>query len=519
MQEQSHTDGPVTEPATEVVPDLDPASLRVVLITVASTLFLASTGNTIVTTALPKIVSDLGGVSYISWVVTAFLLASTVGAPIAGKLGDMYGRKIVLQAAIGVFLFGGLICGVAGSMAMLIAGRFVQGMGGGALIVVSMAVVADVLPPRERGRAQGALSSVFGFSTVVGPLLGGFLVQTVSWHWIFFVNFPIGVLAFVILSRSLPAQEDHRKHKMDFVGSALLMILLSTFVLIANLAGTVYAWSSLPVLFLLALAPMALVGFISAERRAAEPVMPLDLFRIRNYQAANGVNFLVGMAMFGTIAFMPLFLQVVKHVDPISSGLYLVAMMVGLIGMSFVAGRFITSTGRYKILPTISTSILTVAMLLMTTIGPDTPLWVITIFLFFVGIGIGPTMSVGIVSIQTAVPREHLGVGTASANMFRLIGGSIGTSVFGAIFTLGLGQHVKPLLPQVDEIRELTGEMVDALPTEIQGAVLQGFADALTPIFFVGAAVAAVACLASTRLVELPLGPGSTSRQQTTPAE
>ena len=500
------------------MPSPDSATLRVILITVATTLFLASTGNTIVTTALPKIVSDLGGLTYISWVVTAFLLASTVGAPIAGKLGDMYGRKIVLQGAIGVFLLGGLICGLAGTMTMLIAGRFVQGLGGGALIVVSMAVVADILPPRERGRAQGSLSSVFGFSTVVGPLIGGFLVQTVSWHWIFFVNFPIGIAAFFILNRTLPARSDRQPHKMDYLGAAMLMILLSSLVLIANLAGTVYSWSSLPVLTLLILAPMAFAAFVKAERRASEPVMPLDLFRIRNFQAANGVNLMVGMAMFGTIAFMPLFLQVVKHVDPISSGLYLVAMMAGLIGTSFVAGRFISSTGRYKILPTVSTAILTVAMLLLTTIGPDTPLWLVTIFLFLVGIGIGPTMSVGIVSIQTSIPREHLGVGTASANMFRLIGGSIGTSVFGAIFAAGLVRHVRPVMPGVDDVRSLTSSMVENLDPATQAEVLNGFSNALTPIFLVGAVVAAVACLASTRLVELPLGP-MTSAAGRTPAE
>lgn len=500
------------------MPSPDSTTLRVILITVATTLFLASTGNTIVTTALPKIVSDLGGLTYISWVVTSFLLASTVGAPIAGKLGDMYGRKVVLQCAIGVFLVGGLLCGVAGSMTMLILGRFVQGLGGGALIVVSMAVVADVLPPRERGRAQGALSSVFGFSTVVGPLIGGFLVQTVSWHWIFFVNFPIGVAAFIILSRTLPSRSDTNPHKMDYVGSALLMILLATVVLIANLAGTVFAWSSLPVLILLVLTPMALVGFISAERWASEPVMPLDLFRIRNFQAANSVNFMVGICMFGTISFMPMFLQVVKHVDPIRSGLYLVAMMVGLIGTSFVAGRVISATGRYKFMPTASTALLTVAMLLMTTIGPQTPIWLITIFLFLTGIGIGPTMSVGVVSIQSSIPREHLGVGTASANMFRLIGGSIGTSVFGAIFAAGLVRHVAPIMPGVGDVRGLTATMVDQLDPVTQTEVLAGFANALTPVFFVGAVVAAMACLASTRLIELPLGPLPSAGRQA-PAE
>jgi MFS family permease len=309
---------------------------------------------------------------------------------------------------------------------------------------------------------------------------------------------------------------------MDFVGSALLMILLSSVVLVANLAGTVYSWNSLPVLFLLVLVPMAVVGFISAERRAREPVLPLDLFRIRNFRAANSVNFLVGMTMFGTIAFMPMFLQIVKHVDPIRSGLYLVAMMAGLIGMSFFSGRFMRTTGRYKILPTVSTAVLCAGMLLLTTVGPDTPLWLIPVYLLIVGIGIGPTMSVGIVSIQTAIPREHLGVGTASANMFRLIGGAIGTSVFGAIFTLGLDRHVKPLMPGVENIRGLTSDLVDALDPVTKAEVLLAISDALMPIYVVGAAVAAVACLASTRLVELPLGPDTRrpeSEAQATPAE
>lgn len=512
----THTQG--TTETTDIVSP-DSRTLRVILVTVATTLFLASTGNTIVTTALPTIVSDLGGLTYISWVVTAYLLASTVGAPIAGKLGDMYGRKVVLQFAIGVFLTGGLVCGLAGSMAMLIAGRFVQGMGGGALIVVSMAVVAEVLPPRERGRAQGTLSSVFGVSTVVGPLIGGFLVQVVSWHWIFFVNFPIALAAFLILRRTLPSRTDHTPHKMDYVGAAMLMILLATVVLIANLAGTIYSWSSIPVVALLILTPMAFVGFVTAERRASEPVMPLTLFRIRNFQAANSVNFLVGMAMFGTIAFMPLYLQVVQHVDPIRSGLYLVAMMTGLIGTSISAGRFISATGRYKMLPTMSTAVLTVGMLLLSTITADTELWKVTIFLFIVGVGIGPTMSVGIVSIQTSIPREHLGVGTASANMFRLIGGSIGTSVFGAIFAAGLSRHVQPVMPGVGNVRALTSSMIDKLDPQTQVDVLHGFASALSPVFYVGAAVAAAACLASTRLVENPLGPIRPASVEQTPAE
>ena len=485
----------------------DPKIRRLTMITVALTLFLASTGQSIVSTALPEIVSDLGGLSYITWVVTAYLLASTIGAPIAGKLGDMYGRKIVLQFGIAIFLVGGWIAGAAWTMPMLVGGRIIQGFGGGSLIVVAMAVVADLLPPRERAKAQGMLSGVFGVSTVLGPLVGGFLVQTVGWHWIFFVNIPFGIAAFTVLSRTLKAPDEQAKHKMDYLGAVLLMALLSSVVLIASLGGSTLAWSSTPMLVLMAVAALAVLGFVLAERRAAEPVLPLDLFRIRNFLAANGVNVLIGMAMFGTISFIPMFLQVVKGVPPAESGVYMIAMMAGLITLSFTAGRVMTYTGRFKFLPNISTVVLAAALLMLSTVGPETPLWQITLNLFFVGVGIGPTMSVGIVAIQTAVPREHLGVGTASANMFRLTGGSVGTSVFGAIFNHGLGEHVQPLLPQIERVQDITTTLVAELEPALQAQVVQGFSDALSPLFLVGAVAAVLACIASLCLEEKGLGP------------
>lgn len=498
---------PAAGPDSEVTP-AEAQRRRVTMITVALTLFLASTGQSIVATALPEIVSDLGGLSYMTWVVTAYLLASTIGAPIAGKLGDMYGRKIVLQFGIGIFLVGGWIAGAAWTMPMLVAGRIVQGFGGGALIVVSMAVVADLLPPRERAKAQGMLSGVFGVSTVLGPLVGGFLVQTAGWHWIFFVNIPFGVAAFVVLTRVLKRPAEHVKHKMDYLGAVMLMALLSSVVIVASLGGTTLAWGSTPMAVLLAVVVLSLAGFIRAEARAAEPVLPLELFRIRNFLAANGVNLLIGMAMFGTISFIPMFLQVVKGVPPAESGVYMIAMMAGLIGMSITAGRVMTYTGRYKFLPNTSTVILVLALLMMSTIGPDTPLWQITLNLFVVGIGIGPTMAVGVVAIQTSVPRQHLGVGTASANMFRLTGGSVGTSVFGAIFNHGLGVHVQPLLPQISRVQDITTGLVAGLEPGLKAQVVQGFADALHPVFLVGAVAAGLACIASFCLQEKPLDGG-----------
>lgn len=499
------------------VPDPGEPRLRIILVAVASTLFLASLGNTVVATALPRIVSDLGGLDYITWVVTAFLLASTIGAPISGKLGDMYGRKVILQIAIGIFLAGSAICGLAQNMPMLVAGRLVQGYGGGSLIVVSMACVADVLPPRQRGKAQGALSGVFGLSTVLGPLVGGYIVGSVGWHWIFWLNFPVGLAAFLVLSFALESPAPTGKHKIDFFGAFLLATLLSCAVLVANLGGSVLPWDSAPMLSLLALAPVILLAFVLVERRASEPILPLTLFNIRNFQVANSMNFLIGMTMFGTIAFIPTYLQVVKHLEPARSGLFLLPMMLGLIGTSVLAGRFMSRTGRYKRLPTLSTALLGVAALLLSTVDPDTSLWMIALCLFMTGIGIGPTMSVSMAAIQSAIPQRDIGIGTASVNMFRLTGGAIGTSAFGGIFALGLANYVRPLLPG-DTAQAITHDLIAGLEGALQAQVLQGFSDSITQIFVVTSALAFVACLISMRLEELPLG-NSLPGRQTAPAE
>lgn len=509
---------PVADPFDPPLPDK--RRLRVILIAVASTLFLASLGNTVVAAALPRIVSDLGGLDYITWVVTAFLLASTIGAPISGRLGDLYGRKLILQIAIGIFLVGSAICGLAENMLTLVIGRLVQGYGGGSLIVVSMASVADVMPPRQRGKAQGWLSSVFGLSTILGPLVGGYIVGHADWSWIFWLNFPIGLMAFLTITFIMDKAPPSGKHKIDYAGALLLATLLSATVLVANLGGAVLPWTSAPVLTLMCLAPVVLMMFIRVERRAAEPIMPPSLFVIRNFQVANSMNLLVGMAMFGTIAFVPTFLQVVKGLDPATSGLFLVAMMTGLIGTSMIAGRLMSNTGRYKWMPTASTGFLVVAMLVLSTIGPDTSHWRMLFSLFLVGVGIGPTMSVSIAAIQSAIPAENLGIGTASVNMFRLTGGAIGTSLFGGLFTMGLNAHVRPLLPG-DGSGPITFDRVMGLDPEVRSLVIQAFSDAITPIYLVAAVLAAVACLISIRLEELPLGdtlPGR-SEPSSTPAE
>jgi len=494
----------VSQPqASEVNP---PANLPLVLGAVATALLLASLGQTIVTTALPVIVGDLGGLDQLSWAITSYLLAATVVTPIYGKLGDMFGRKIVLQVGIVIFLVGSGLAAISNSMTMLVAARVIQGLGAGGLIVVPMAAVGDLVPPRQRGAIQGWLGGVFGFSTVVGPLIGGFLVEQLSWHWLFLVNLPIGILSFIVITFALHTPQKKVSRAVDYAGAATLALLLSAIVLYTSLGGTVIEWFSIPGIGLLVLAVLGLVGFIVAEGRAQEPILPLSLFRNNAFLVSNIVGFLIGMAMFGSITFLPLFLQMVMHVSPTEAGLRLIPMMGGLIGSSALAGWIMSRWGRYKLLPILSSLILGVAMLLLGTITPHTNIWVISFYMFLAGVGIGPVMSVGVTAIQNAVPRAVLGVGTASANMFRQIGGSIGVSVFGAIFANRLAAELAAHLPAGGSMpAQITVNTVAALPPEIQEPILFAYAYALHPVFWVAAAAAGIAFVTGLMLKEIPL--------------
>lgn len=480
--------------------------VRLAILAAAAVLFLASLGQTSVSPALPIIVGQLGGLEYITWVVTAYLLAATVGAPVLGKMGDLFGRRAVLQAGIGVFLTGAVICALAPSMWALVAGRFVQGLGGGGLIVVAMATVADVLPPRQRGKVQGTLGAVFGLSTVVGPLTGGFLAQHLSWHWIFWINLPIGLLAFAVLSLALEARAARARPTIDVLGAVLLAVTLSCAVLIFSAGGVALPWGSPAMAALGAGLVLALAGFILTERRAREPILPLALFRINNFVVANLVGLIVGGAMFGTITFVPMFMQVVKGVAPAPSGMFLTPMMLGLIGTSTLAGRIMARTGRYRLLPVFSTLILGLGMACLATVGPATPNWLIALYVFVAGIGIGPVMSVGVTAIQNAVPRETVGVGTASANMFRLIGGSIGTAVFGAMFSTGLGARLAELgIEGIGQGGRLTGAALAGLGPDERAQVVAAIAAALHPVFWAAAALGLLASLAALMMRERPL--------------
>ncbi|QQR35457.1 MFS transporter [Devosia oryziradicis] len=495
----------MSHPAQSAASTGEPQAQSVGLIigAVAVTLLLASLGQTIVSTALPTIVSELGGLDHLTWVVIAYLLSSTVVAPIYGKLGDLYGRKIVLQAAIVIFLAGAGLSAFANSMNFLIFARIVQGLGGGGLMVVAMTVVADVIPPRQRGKIQGIFGAVFGVATVVGPLLGGFIVEHLSWHWIFIINLPLGVLALAVIGFALKPRATRVAHKVDYMGFALLTTALSAFVLATSLGGNTFPWLSAQILGLVALSVAALGAFIWVETRAAEPVLPLQLFANNTFLVTNAVGFLVGMAMFGSITFLPMYLQIAKGVSPTNSAFQLLPMMVGLIGASTLSGFVMSRTGRYRVLPVLATAILFVGLLLLGIMQLDTPDWQIALYMFIVGIGIGPVNSVSVTATQNAVPRALVGVATAGTTLFRQIGGSIGVSVFGAIFSTGLASQLGDAAPSGGG--SFNAQAIQALPETVRAQVLDGFAAALHPVFLTAAGAAIIAFGLSLLLREIPL--------------
>jgi EmrB/QacA subfamily drug resistance transporter len=436
-------------------------------------MLLAALDQTIVATALPTIVRDLGGAAHLSWIVTAYLLASTVTTPLWGKLGDLYGRKILFIACIVIFLIGSALSGTAQNMTQLILYRAVQGVGGGGLMVLAQAIVGDVVPPRERGRYQGAFGAVFGVSSVAGPLLGGFFVDTLSWRWVFYINLPIGLLALVVVTAVLPATAAAAKPRIDYAGIVLLGIVSTSIVLVTSLGGTQWAWRSAPVIGVSILALACLAAFWWTEARAAEPVLPLRLFRNRVFATTSAVGFVVGFAMFGSITYLPLYLQQVQGASPTGSGLRMVPMMLGLLLTSIGSGQLISHTGRYKVFPIVGTAVFTAGLYLLSTMDRATTTLQASLYMFVLGVGLGAVMQVLVLAVQNAVDYRDLGTATSGATFFRSIGSSVGVAIFGSVFNGQLTHHLAARVPTIEAyVLSIHAVFLSAVPVGLLAFVL-----------------------------------------------
>jgi EmrB/QacA subfamily drug resistance transporter len=480
--------------------------LRVIFPALMLVLLLASLDQTIVSTALPTIVGDLGGLQHLSWVVTAYLLSSTVTGPLYGKLGDLYGRKPVLQFAVVVFLIGSALCGISQSMFQLIAFRTLQGIGAGGLIVVTLAVVGDVVPPRDRGKYQGFFGAVFGVSTVIGPLLGGFFVDNLSWRWIFYVNIPVGLVALVVIGVAFHSRSLKHRHTIDWLGAGLLAATLSAIVLFTSLGGTTWAWGSPQIILLMIASVVLLPLFVYVEGHCPEPILPLSLFRNHTFTVTSIIGFIIGFALFGAITYLPLYLQVTKGLTPTRSGLQLTPLMAGLLVASIGSGQLISKLGRYRMFPIAGTAIITVGMVLLSRLGPTTSVWVTAAYSVVLGFGLGLVMQVLVLAVQNAVRPQEMGVATSGSTMFRQIGGSIGVSVFGAIFANRLRVELASRLPHNIHIPRATNpQVIKHLPAAAHSAYVHSFAAALHPVFLTAAVISAFAFALTWLLREVPL--------------
>jgi EmrB/QacA subfamily drug resistance transporter len=492
--------------------ETDRRELYAVLGALMLAMLLAALDQTIVSTALPTIVSDLGGLNHLSWVVTAYLLASTASTPLWGKLGDQYGRKPLFIGAIVLFLIGSALCGLSWNMNSLIGFRAMQGLGGGGLMVLAMAIVGDVVPPRDRGRYQGVFGAVFGVASVAGPLLGGFFVDNLSWHWVFYINLPIGVVALIVVATVLHAKSDRKPHKIDYLGTALIAGWATCLVLATTWGGTQYAWGS-PEIIGLAVAAVVLIAlWIRVERRAAEPVLPLHLFKIPVFTLTSAIGFVVGFAMFGALTFLPIFLQVVHGVSPTLSGVHLLPMMLGLLFTSILSGQLISRTGHYKIFPVLGTAVTALGLFLLSRMDEHASTLTTSIYFCVLGLGLGLVLQVLVIAVQNAVSYSDLGAATSGSTFFRSIGGSFGVAVFGSIFSNRLAANTKDALRGVTLPKGFDPKAVQqdpALLKKFPPAVAERFthvyATSIQDVFLWAVPVAVVAFILTWFLKEVPL--------------
>ena len=474
-------------------------------------MFLAALDQTIVSTALPTIAGDLHGLNHLSWVVTSYLITSTISLPLWGKFGDLFGRKFFFQLAIVIFLAGSMLSGLSHNMIQLIAFRAIQGMGAGGLMVGSQAIIGDVIPPRQRGRYMGYFGAVFGLSSILGPLAGGWLTQHASWRWIFYINVPIGVIALFTIAVVLHVPVTKVTHKIDWWGTGLLSAGVVGLILLTTWGGVQYAWRSSTIIGLAIASVVLLIAFCLVELRTAEPIIPLGLFRNRTFSAASTVGFVIGFVMFGAIIYLPLYLQIVHGSSPTLSGLQLLPMVTGMLITFVASGQLVTRTGRYKMFPILGSAVLAAGLGVLGQLGPRTSFAYAALGMFIVGLGLGLVMQILVVAVQNAVPHSQLGTATATATFFRTIGGAFGVAVLGAVFNARLVNEIRsspiPGLPSLLTRGNisLNPAQIDRLsPVERQGAI-DVFSHALHTVFIVAIPFAVVAFSLSWLMKEIPL--------------
>ncbi|WP_432744025.1 MDR family MFS transporter [Streptomyces sp. JH002] len=497
-----------TPQETPAAPSFTPREIMLTMSGLIIAMTLAMLDNMIVAPALPTIVGDLGGLNHLAWVTTGYLLASTAATPLWGKLGDLYGRRITFVTAVVIFLIGSVLAGAAQNMAELIAFRALQGLGAGGLMVGVLAVIAEIVPPRERGKYQGMMMAVMPVAMIGGPLVGGFITDNFSWRWAFYVNLPLGLVALVVCWLTLArlprgaAATGAARPRIDWSGAALLTTWITALVLITSWGGTEYAWGSPQILGLAALTVLAFAAFVTVERRAAEPVMPLSVFTSRNFSLAGTLALVVGFVMFGGVTFLPQYQQFVQGSSATNSGLLLMPMMIAAMVMSLAGGQLISRTGRYRALPIAGTALMAVALLLFTTIGTDTSKTTVALYMVLMGLGMGCLMQTTTLIAQNSAPAKDVGAATGAVTFLRNMGGSLGVSLLGAVYT----SHVTGNAGELgSDVTQMTPELLKSLREQSREIFQRAVTEGVTATFWWAAVIAAAGFVLAWFIRQVPL--------------